>query len=116
MPIYEYTCETCGEEFEHIQRFADAPLKHCVCGKNGQVNRKLSLSAFQLKGGGWYKEGYGGASSVPAASAAADTKAAGATEKKGDSGTGSSSSAGESKPASTAEKKAPSSSSKSSAA
>ena len=60
MPIYEYVCEDCGEEFEHIQRFTDNPLKKCPCEKKAPVIRKLSLSAFQLKGGGWYKEGYGG--------------------------------------------------------
>lgn len=63
MPIYEYVCGACGDEFEAMQKFSDAPIDTCFeCGKTGQVERKLSLSAFQLKGGGWFKEGYGGGS------------------------------------------------------
>ncbi len=86
MPIYEYACETCGEDFEHLQRFTDAPLRECLCEKKGTVMRKLSLSAFQLKGGGWYKEGYG----APPPKAAADKSSAAKgekSEKKGDSKT-----------------------------
>ena len=63
MPIYEYVCSACDEEFEAMRKFDDAPLDSCAkCGKQGQVNRKLSLSAFQLKGNGWFKQGYGGGS------------------------------------------------------
>ena len=58
MPIYEYECNTCGEEFEVIQKFSDPPLKKHTCSPKSEVNRKISLNAFQLKGGGWYNEGY----------------------------------------------------------
>lgn len=60
MPIYEYMCTTCGQEFEALQKFTDAPLTTCTCGESGRVERKLSLSAFQLKGSGWYKDLYSG--------------------------------------------------------
>ncbi len=63
MPIYEYVCTACGKEFEAIQKFSDEPLTSCSCGKSGTVERKLSLSAFQLKGSGWYKDRYGSANS-----------------------------------------------------
>ena len=59
MPIYEYTCKTCGQEFEVIQKFSDPPLAACDCGEGGPVERKLSLSAFHLQGHGWYKDTYG---------------------------------------------------------
>ena len=59
MPIYEYSCEGCGDDFEAIQKFSDSPLKVCICGKAGKVTRKVSLSAFHLQGGGWYKDRYG---------------------------------------------------------
>lgn len=59
MPIYEYVCTSCGNEFEAMQKFSDAPLTDCECGESGTVERKLSLAAFQLKGGGWYKDRYG---------------------------------------------------------
>ncbi len=58
MPIYEYECQTCGEDFEEIQRFSDPPLKRHTCSPKSVVRRKISLNAFQLKGGGWYNEGY----------------------------------------------------------
>lgn len=59
MPIYEYSCEGCGEDFEALQKFSDSPLKFCDCGKAGKVTRKVSLSAFHLQGAGWYKDRYG---------------------------------------------------------
>ena len=59
MPIYEYECPTCGHEFEKIQQFSDPPVKRCPeCGRS--VRKKLSVSAFLLKGGGWYADGYSG--------------------------------------------------------
>lgn len=57
MPIYEYGCKECGKVFEVIQKFSDKPLKKCEdCG--GKVEKLISQSAFHLKGGGWYKDGY----------------------------------------------------------
>ena len=64
MPLYEYLCSKCGEKFEVIQKFADAPLTvHEGCG--GTVERLISLSGFSLKGTGWYATDYakGGSSS-----------------------------------------------------
>ena len=59
MPIYEYDCQHCGNDFEEVQRFSDPPLERCPeCG-NLSAKRKVSISAFHLKGGGWYKDGYG---------------------------------------------------------
>ena len=58
MPIYEYHCESCGFQFEEVQKFSDSPLEECPdCGKNS-ARRQVSKSAFHLKGGGWYKDGY----------------------------------------------------------
>lgn len=57
MPIYEYHCAACKKDHEIIQKFSDPPLTICpACG--GKLEKKLSLSAFQLKGSGWYKDGY----------------------------------------------------------
>jgi len=61
MPIYEYECETCEKVFEVQQRISDNPLKRCpVC--HGVVKKLVSMSSFQLKGGGWYADGYSGTS------------------------------------------------------
>jgi putative FmdB family regulatory protein len=57
MPLYEYLCSKCGDKFEVIQKFADAPLTvHEGCG--GSVERLISLSGFSLKGSGWYATDY----------------------------------------------------------
>ena len=65
MPIYEYKCEKCGEEFEAIQRITEEPLETCPkekCPKKkhgkGELKKLISQTSFSLKGGGWYKDGY----------------------------------------------------------
>ena len=58
MPIYEYQCASCGFQFEEVQKFNDKPIEECPnCGQKS-ANRLVSMSAFHLKGGGWYKDGY----------------------------------------------------------
>ena len=54
MPIYEYSCNKCGETVEAIQRVSDPDLKkHETCG--GKLNRVMSIPMVQIKGGdaGW---------------------------------------------------------------
>lgn len=58
MPVYEYDCLHCGRQFEEIQSIKDKPLKTCKFCK-GTVRRLISKSSFALKGGGWYRDGYG---------------------------------------------------------
>ncbi|MGE5639885.1 MAG: FmdB family zinc ribbon protein [Clostridia bacterium] len=54
MPIYEYRCEACGHQDEHLQKVSEAPLKVCpACGK-ASYKKQLSAAGFQLKGSGWY--------------------------------------------------------------
>jgi putative FmdB family regulatory protein len=58
MPIYEYRCQDCSQEFERMQRFSDPAVDTCPkC--SGPVQRLISRSAFHLKGGGWYVTDYG---------------------------------------------------------
>ena len=58
MPVYEYECSGCKKVFEIQQRLADAPVSACPeCG--GDVKKLISMSSFQLKGGGWYVDDYG---------------------------------------------------------
>jgi putative FmdB family regulatory protein len=55
--VYEYECNGCQKVFEIQQRIADAPASVCPeCG--GKVRKLISMSSFQLKGGGWYTDGY----------------------------------------------------------
>ncbi len=58
MPIYEYECSECHNIFEITQSMSDAPLTICsTC--SGPLKKLISRSAFHLKGGGWYADGYG---------------------------------------------------------
>ena len=58
MPLYEYECDACGQRFEVIQKFSDAPPAACAkCGK-APVRRLLSSPAIQFKGSGWYITDY----------------------------------------------------------
>jgi len=78
MPIYEYLCNECNYEFEELQKFNDPLVKICpTCGENS-VERKVSASAFHLKGGGWYKDGY---SSNPDVSSENDSKVPSKSQK-----------------------------------
>jgi len=61
VPIYEYICSKCGDEFEVIQGFSDKPLKTCKKCK-GRLRKKVSHSSFHLKGSGWYVTDYAGSS------------------------------------------------------
>jgi len=55
MPIYEYRCESCGEELEKLQRMSDDKLVDCpACGEPA-LKRLVSAAAFRLKGSGWYE-------------------------------------------------------------
>lgn len=57
MPIYEYRCTSCGHEIEVIQKVGERRLRTCKeC--SGKLEKKISRASFQLKGGGWYTEGY----------------------------------------------------------
>jgi putative FmdB family regulatory protein len=69
MPVYEYECKECNRVFEVQQKMADAPLSNCPqC--QAPVKKLMSMTSFQLKGGGWYADGYssgsGAAKSEPA--------------------------------------------------
>jgi len=54
MPIYEYRCDSCGFQKEHLQKMSDPVLTICPeCGKES-YSKLLSAAGFQLKGNGWY--------------------------------------------------------------
>jgi len=65
MPLYEYGCTACGHRLEEQQKLADPPLSTCpVCGKPA-LEKLISATSFVLKGGGWYKDGYGSSKDKP---------------------------------------------------
>jgi len=59
MPIYEYKCDVCDEITEEFDKITST-IKTIKCSLCEQpATRIMSLGSFHLKGGGWYKDGYG---------------------------------------------------------
>lgn len=80
MPVYEFECSK-GTVTEQIVSMGTKSIKCPCCSK--RAKKILSLCSFDLKGGGWYADGYAskGASgskstttSNPAPKAPADSK------------------------------------------
>ena len=83
MPIYEYICEKCGSQIEAIQKVSDPPLKRCQKCR-GKLEKVVSRTSFQLKGGGWYLSDYSRKSS-PETKDKSDSSTEKKTEKKTES-------------------------------
>lgn len=63
MPLFEYRCKECEHLEEVLQKHGEPPPETCPeCGAKNTLEKEVSLTSFQLKGGGWYKDLY---SSVP---------------------------------------------------
>ena len=59
MPIYEYKCQKCGKELELMHKVSDpTPAKCHECQAEGSLEKLVSRTSFQLKGGGWYSDLY----------------------------------------------------------
>ena len=54
MPTYTYRCQSCGIEFEKVQKFSDKPLTRCPECRTGAVRRVPQPPAIVFKGSGWY--------------------------------------------------------------
>jgi putative FmdB family regulatory protein len=112
VPIYEYRCQKCGHEFEVMQKVNDPAPDPCPkCSAEKTMERLVSRTSFQLKGGGWYSDLYGsskkdstsktegtGTSRTSGTSSggtgAASSSSTGSPGSSGSSGSGSSSSGG----------------------
>ena len=80
MPVYEYQCTACHQEFEYQQRMSDPDKTTCeVCG--GPLERLISRTAFAFKGSGWYKDLYSSAKPAEAKTESGGDAAAPAKEK-----------------------------------
>lgn len=59
--VYEWKCKDCGKVVEVERKAQEShrpPTAPCpVCNQDLWV-KLISKSSFQLKGGGWYKDGY----------------------------------------------------------
>ena len=59
MPIYEYSCQSCGKTIDVLQKVSDPTPEVCSeCGATGSLSKLVSRSSFVLKGGGWYSDLY----------------------------------------------------------
>jgi len=54
MPIYEYVCQSCGNDFEKLTSFSDRSVPACPSCHATTVERQLSTPAIHFKGSGWY--------------------------------------------------------------
>ena len=83
MPIYEYRCESCGHQFEALQKMSDAPLTECrACGALA-LKKLVSAAAFKLKGSGWYETDFKN-SGKPASKGSADSTTSGSASDSAD--------------------------------
>ena len=57
MPLYIFECRGCGRIAEVLQKFGDNWPDCTECCK--QMNKKVALTSFTLKGDGWAKDNYG---------------------------------------------------------
>jgi len=81
MPIYEYLCTKCGAHLEVMQGINDKPLRRCKeC--SGKLEKQISRTSFQLKGGGWYDSGYSKDSSSSATSSSSSSESKSSSSKK----------------------------------
>ena len=65
MPIYAYSCSSCGLQKDVLQKISDAPLSTCPeCGKQ-TFTKQLTAAGFQLKGSGYYVTDFKGGPKKP---------------------------------------------------
>nr|WP_179825740.1 FmdB family zinc ribbon protein [Streptosporangium sandarakinum] len=94
MPTYQYACNTCGNEFEIVQKFSDDALTECP-SCSGQLRKVFSAVGIVFKGSGFYRTDSRSSSSSTVGSSSSSSSSG--SSNSSDS-SGSSSSSGESKP------------------
>jgi putative FmdB family regulatory protein len=77
MPTYEYTCASCGHDFERFESITAKPDKSCPKCKKKKAERRISAGGgFLFKGSGFYitdyKKSSGAAAAKPAESKPAE--------------------------------------------
>jgi putative FmdB family regulatory protein len=55
MPVYEFECK-CGRKFEELVKMGTQYMKCPDC--QNKAPKIISPCAFELKGSGWYADGY----------------------------------------------------------
>jgi len=88
MPIYEYSCQSCGHCLEAIQRLADAPLTDCPECNQSSLKKQVSAPSFRLSGGGWYETDFKTGDKKNLAGERGGASSDGSTKQSGESGSG----------------------------
>ena len=57
MPLYEYSCERCGEVTERYEVYVDKLPSPPCCGE--PMEKLISTGCFDFRGGGFYQNDYG---------------------------------------------------------
>jgi putative FmdB family regulatory protein len=83
MPIYEYQCQSCGHEYEALQKLNDHPLVTCPACSKPELMKKISAAGFRLKGGGWYETDFKSGSKKNVAGEASSSSTGAAVAKTG---------------------------------
>jgi putative FmdB family regulatory protein len=63
MPLYEYQCQVCEHKITVLQKMGECAIKECESCQELAMKKLISMPNFQLKGGGWFKDGYSSKSS-----------------------------------------------------
>lgn len=58
MPLYEFECPNCRKTFEKLTKRTNVKTATCPKCKRPRCKKIISNCSFELKGGGWYKDGY----------------------------------------------------------
>jgi putative FmdB family regulatory protein len=74
MPIYEYRCDACGHQEEHLQKLSEPLIASCPACNKASYRKLLSAAGFQLKGSGWYATDFKTKSTKPSEKKAGDAK------------------------------------------
>ncbi|MBN9230283.1 MAG: FmdB family transcriptional regulator [Legionella sp. 40-6] len=88
MPIYEYQCTNCNQNFDLLQKISDEPIKECPQCHQQSMQKLVSAAGFQLKGTGWYATDFKNKGKPVTETASSDDQGT----KKSDTGTSSTSS------------------------
>lgn len=64
MPIYEYRCDSCGFQKEHLQKMNAELLTVCPSCGEAAYQKMVTAAGFQLKGSGWYETDFKNASAA----------------------------------------------------
>ncbi|MGC1513093.1 MAG: FmdB family zinc ribbon protein [Acidimicrobiales bacterium] len=89
MPIYEYACKDCGQQFEISQSFTDEALTTCPTCK-GSLRKIFGAVGISFKGSGFYKTDSRGktsaASTTSSSSPSSDSSSVSSDSGSSDSG------------------------------